>query len=881
VKRFFRWPHGASEIDTDVKREIEFHLEEHRRELAAQGLPPASARAAASEAFGDRMAIETEVRMLRTETVRARQRRGRWDDLRQDLHIALRGLRRTPAFTAVALLTLALGIGANSAVFSVVDSVLFRPLPYPGADRLVQLWTDHRGRNGRVTPEWLTPPDFADWHDQNTTFASMATYQNWGPILTGSGEPESLTGLAVSGDFFNVLGIAPAIGRAITPADDTPDAEPVVVLGHALWQAQFGGDRTIINRQIELNGQSWRVVGVMPPTFRAPVQGSVLIFRPVRRPATGGCGRGCIVLRAVGRLKPGITLAQAQGDIGAIARRQAQDYPATNQGVGAWLIGLHEQIAGPTERPLLALSGAVALVLLIACVNVASLLLLRGAARGRELSVRVALGAGRRRLLRQLMTESALLAGAGGILGLGIAAIGCQWLAAAVPPLVREIQGIGVNPTVIAFTAAISLVSGVVFGLLPALKSTDHDLMGLLRSGVREVGVRRNQTQHILVAAQLAIAVMLLVGAGLLIRSLAMMERVDLGYRTDGVLLDAITFPASRYPDPRITLTTNTILDQLRASPAIRAAEVTDQPPLSTGDQDVTAIAVGEPRRGSVPGSIWYRVTSPGYLPLMHVHLVEGRYFDQRDRNGSASVGIVNAEAVRKLWGGKSPLGRVLATGEDSTAPHLTIVGIVATDRQDGPNQPPKAELFIPLGQIPANGFSIVVEPTHNAADAVSALRAAIHGSDPLLPFARPAAIEEIVRDVVALPRLYAILIGVFAAAALALAVIGVYGVMAYAVAQRQREIGVRLALGASPASIRGLVLWGGVRLAAIGTAVGLLGATALGHLLGSLLFGVSTTDLATYLAVPLVLGATAFLACWVPARRAMRIDPILAIRQE
>jgi predicted permease len=877
----FRWPHGARDIDVDVRRELEFHVEERRRELIAEGMTPASARAAAAAGFGDREALEAEVRMLRGETVQARRRRGRWDDLRQDLRVAMRGLRRTPGFTIVALLTLGLGIGANSAVFSVLDSVLLRPLPYSGSDRLVQLWTDHRVRSGRSSPEWLTPPDFADWRDQNQTFASMASYQNWRATLTGSGDPESLGGLAVSGDFFRVLGVPAAVGRTITDADDDPGVEPVVVLAYSLWRGHFGGDPAIINRQIDLNGQSWRVVGVMPPTFRAPIQGSVAVFRAVRRPANAGCGRGCIVLRAVGRLRPGVTLAQAQADIGGIARREAESYPATNQGVGAWLFGLHEQIAGPTTQPLLALTSAVALVLLIACVNVANLLLLRGAARGRELSVRAALGAGRGRLVRQLLTEGALLAGAGGMLGLGLAALGSRWLAAAVPPMVRDIQTIGINGTVIAYTVVISIVSGLLFGLLPSLKSTDSNLMGLLRSGVREVGSRRSWSQHALVAGQLAIAVVLLVGAGLLIRSLAMLERVDLGYRTSGVLLGNVTLPAARYPRPKITLTMETLLTQLRASPGVRAAELTDQPPLSTGDQDMTAIALGEPQRGSAPGSIWYRVTSPGYLPLMHVRLLEGRYFNERDREGSAPVGIVNMEAVQKLWGGKSPLGRVLSSGPDSSSPHLVVVGVVTTDLQDGPNQPSKAELFVPLGQIPNNGFSIVVEPSHGAANAIASMRTAIRAVDPLLPFATPAAMEDLASDVVALPRLYATVIGVFAAAALALAVIGVYGVMAYAVAQRQREIGVRLALGASPANIGRLLLWRGAQLAAVGVGIGLLGAAALGRLLGSLLFGISSTDIETYTVVPLILGATEFVACWVPARRAMRIDPIVAIRQE
>ena len=881
MRRLFHWPREARDIVGDVRRELDFHLEERQRELAARGLLPDAARRAAGEAFGDRDLIEAEVRMLRSDTLRARHRRGRWDDLRQDLQVSLRGLGRAPAFTLVALLTIALGIGANSAVFSVVDSVLLRPLPYPGSDRLVQLWSDYRARNGRATPEWLTPPQFQDWHDQNRTFAAMASYQNWGPILTGSGEPQSLSGLAVSGDFFRVMGTPVAAGRAITPDDDSPGAEPVVVIAWSLWQGRFGGDPGVINRQVELNGQSWRIIGVMPATFRAPVLGSAVIFRPVRRPANGGCGRGCIVLRAIGRMKPGVTLAQAQSDIAAIARREAQDYPASSSGVGAWLIPLHEQIVGPTRRPLLALTGAVALVLLIASVNVASLLLLRGVARGRELSVRIALGASRARLVRQLLTESGLLACLGGILGLAIAFAACRGLATAVPPIAREIQSIGMNGTVVLYTVAISLGSGLLFGLFPSLRATDHTLMTYLRSGIRDTGSGRHRTQQVLVAGQLVMAVMLLVGAGLLIRSLALMERVDLGYRTGGVLLDAVTLPPARYPAAKATLTMHAILDGLRASPAIRSAELTDQPPLTNGDQDMTAIAVGEPRRDGTPESLWYRVTSPGYLPLMHVRLLEGRYFSATDGEGSAPVGIVNEEAVRKLWGGKSPIGRTLASGPDSTAPRLTVVGVVATDRQDGPNQPTKAELFVPLGQVPTGGYALVIEPSRGVAGATAALRAVIHGVDPLLPVEEPVAMESVVSEVVALPRLYATLIACFAAAALALAVIGVYGVMAYLVAQRQREIGVRLALGASPGGIGRLIVWRGIRLALAGTLVGLIGAAALGRLLGSLLFGVSSTDPATFIAVPVVLCSAAVLACWIPARRAMRVNPVFAMRQE
>ncbi|HEY4100438.1 MAG TPA: ABC transporter permease [Gemmatimonadales bacterium] len=881
MKRRFDWPHGRDQVNQDVDRELSFHLDERRRELIAAGASPDDADRAARDEFGDRASIESEVRTLRRDTVRARLRRNWWDDVGQDLRIAVRSLRRAPGFTVVALLTLALGIGANSAVFSVVNGVLLRPLPYPAAGQLVQLWTDQRARTGRAQPEWLTPPDFVDWREQNKTFSSMASYQNWAPTITGAGDPEALNGLMVSGDFFRTLGVSAEVGRTLTAADDDPAAEPVVVLSDAFWRTRFGGDRGIVNREIQLNGQSWRVVGVMPPAFRAPVAISMVVFRPVRRPATSGCGRGCIVLRAVGRLKPGITLAQAQADIGTIARHEAEAYPETNQKVGAWLIPLHEQVTGPTRQPLLALTAAVALVLLIACVNLANLLLLRGETRARELTVRAALGAGRGRLLRQLMTEGVLLAGIGGLLGLALAAVASRALAAVVPPIVQQMQQVAVNGTVVAFTALTTVTAGMLFSLLPAIRSTGYDHLGLLRSGVRAGNAHRNRLQHSLVAGQLALAVILLVGAGLLIRSLASMEHVDLGYRSEGVLFDALALPASRYDNARAMSMMSSILEQLRANPAIRSAEITDQPPLSAGDQDMTAIPVGEPFDPNAPPSLWYRATSPGYLQQMHLHLVAGRYFGNGDRAGSTPVGIVNAEAARKLWHGENPVGRTLAAGPEAAAPRLTVVGVIATDHADGPNQPVKGELFVPLGQVPVNGFTVVIEPAHGDAAAIAALRSTLHAADPLLPFAEPVAIESTVSDVVALPRLYAIVIGVFATVALALAIIGVYGVMAYVVAQRHREIGVRLALGASPSVIRRLMLWRGVRLAIIGAVAGLTGAAALTRLLGSLLFGVSATDPMTFAGVPLILGAVALVACWIPARRAMRIDPIEAIRAE
>src|ERR1051326_200999 len=407
MKRVFHWSRGPDDASEEVRREIEQHLELRACEFEAQGMSPEAARRAALEAFGDRRAIESEVRDMRGTTLRERERRDRLGALAQDVRFALRGLVRSPGFTAVALLTLALGIGANSAIFGVVRSGLLRPLPYPRPGRRVRLWSDIRGK-GRATPEWLTPPQFLDWQAQNHSFTAMAGYQRWAPDLTGDGEPESLSGLATSWNFLDVLGVPVALGRGFQPADDDPGAERVVILSDGLWRRRFGADSHVLGRVIQLNAEPWTVIGVLPAGFRSPVPSDV--WRPTRRPADSRCGRGCIVVRAIGRLKPGVSLDQARADLGAIQERLRRAAPETDAGIGAWPIALHEQLTGPARPGLLALSGAVLFVLLIGCVNLANLLLLRGAARARELSVRAALGAGRGRLLRQLLTESLVLA---------------------------------------------------------------------------------------------------------------------------------------------------------------------------------------------------------------------------------------------------------------------------------------------------------------------------------------------------------------------------------------------------------------------------------------------------------------------------------------
>src|ERR1041385_2761139 len=567
MKRGFHLTRGPRDAPDEVRREIELHLELRAREFEAQGMSPEAARRAALEPFGDRSAIESEVSEMRGTTLRERGRRDRLGELAQDVRIALRGLARAPGFTAVALLTLAIGIGANSAIFGVVRSVLLRPLPYPGADRLGQLWSGHRAK-GRAEPEWLTPPQFVDWQAGNRTFAAMAGYQRWAPDLTGSGEPESLNGYAVSWNFLDVLGVNVARGRGFQAGDDDAGAERVVILSDELWRRRFAADIAVLGRVIQLNSEPWTVIGVLPPSFRSPVPSDV--WRPTRRPATSGCGRGCVVVRAIGRLKPGGPVAAAKAALDAIQRRLGQEYPETDARVGAWPIALHEQLTGPAKPGLLALSGALLFVLLIGCVNLANLLLLRGASRAREMSVRAALGAGRGRLLRQLLTESLVLAAAGGAAGLALGWWGTGLLRAVVPPTIRAGQGIRLDGGAIAFPAGLPLAAGLLFGLVPALHAARPDLMTALRTG-REGGRRGHLLRDGLVVAELALAVVLLVGAGLLGRSFLAMQRVDLGYRTNSVVVASVFFPKARYADPaRALVAENAILARLRHSPAVR-----------------------------------------------------------------------------------------------------------------------------------------------------------------------------------------------------------------------------------------------------------------------------------------------------------------------
>ncbi|HVE35561.1 MAG TPA: ABC transporter permease [Gemmatimonadaceae bacterium] len=882
MRRSFRID-SAKKSKQDVEREIALHIDLRAKEFEAMGMSPQAARDAAREAFGDQLEIESEVRELHDRTLK-RQRSAEWmEELRQDLRVGFRMLRRSPAFAIVAVLTLAVGIGANTAIFSVLRSVLLRPLPYASPAQLVQIWSDHRAL-GRAEPEWLTPPDFIDLRDGNSTFSSMAAYYGWGPDITGTGDPESLRGLMVSGNYFSLLGTSPAVGRLFSPSDDDAAAPPVVVLSHAFWTRRFGSDRAVIGKVVTLSGNPWTVVGILPPDFRAPVSAFTPdVFRPIRRPSNSTCGRGCITVRAIGRLKPGVSLASAQADLALIDARLATAFPQTNAKVGSWLIPLHEQLTGSSRPAIVTLTVAVGLVLLIGCINLANLLLVRAATRAREIGVRAALGAGRGRLVRQLLTESALLAFLGGFIGLLMGIVGSRLLATLVPEDVRRVQEIGIDSSVLLFTVAITFLSAALFGIFPALQAVRTALINSVRGGREGASRAAVTTRGALVVTQLAMAVMLLVGAGLLLRSFVMMQKVDLGYRAEGVAITGVTFPGARYPTPPAAITAiEDLLTRLRAQATIRSAEATDLPVLAgNGDQDISAVPIGEPANPQLPPSLWIRSVTAGYLKQMRMRLVAGRQFTADDRAGVPLVGIINHYAAERYFPGKDPIGRMLSRGNAPNVPPITIVGVVASGRHDGPNQPYKPELFVPIAQRPSRGVAIVIEPARDLTSASQTFARSLREVDPLIPVSTLAPIETSIGDAVALPRLYATLVGIFATAALLLAALGVYGVMAYAVSQRQRELGVRMALGAEPGRIRRMILGQGGKFAAIGLGVGVAMSMALGQLLSKLLFGVTPFDVPTLLAVPAVLGAATLAASWLPARRAMRLDPVAVIRQD
>jgi putative ABC transport system permease protein len=796
--------------------------------------------------------------------------------LLQDLRYALRMLVKAPAFALVAIATLALGIGANTAIFSVVNALLLRPLPYPGADRLVVLWQDMRARGGPAT-EWATPGNFFDWKAETSIVERLAAVTGWGPSLSGVSEPEPLVGEQVSREYFEVLGVSPALGRSFAVNEDVPKAPRVAVLSHGLWQRRFGGDRSAVGRVVTLGGEPHEIIGVMPEGFRPAVIDAAEVWRPLRLNESTP-SRGAVVLRVVGRLKAGVNLEQARAGMTALAKRLEQAYPASNSNAGINVVGLHDQVVGDIRLGLVVLLGAVAFVLLIACVNVANLLLARASGRSREVAVRMALGAARGRLVRQLLTESLLLATIGGIAGSLLGFWGVRTLVALAPAGAPRLDEIGLDSRVLVFTATITLLTGLLFGLAPALQTSGAGLTTTLKEGGRGIASRTGRRlRRVLIVAEVAIALMLLVGAGLLTRTFLRLQEVDLGFDHEQVIAGFVLPPPARYqsPEQRISFY-DRLLEGAAALPGVEVAALSSILPLG-GDSDSSFAIEGRPlpTTDAETPVAWYRLISPSYLDAMRIPLIRGRSFQPREPVPSI---IINESMARKYWPGEDPLGRRISTGRERW---FTIIGIVADVKMRGARAETQPEMYIPYWFQPEVGTNVVLKAAGNPALLAGPMRAMVRVIDPDLPVARLAPMSERVAGSIDQPRFFAVIAAIFAALALTLAAVGIYGVMSYSVAQRTQEIGVRMALGAGRREVFGLVVGDSLRLAGIGVAIGGVGALMVMRTIGALLFGVEPGDPMTFGLTAAGLLLVAGVAAFVPAHRATRVDPMTALRIE
>ncbi len=803
------------------------------------------------------------------------------NSLLQDLRFGLRMLVKKPAFTLIAIITLALGIGANAAIFSVVNAVLLRPLPYPNAERLMTIWENHMRRDGPER-EWTSPPGFEDWRDQAKSFDHVVALQGWGPTLTGQGDPEQLVGALVSHNTFEMLGVAPMLGRSFRPEEDQRGAEGVVIISHGLWQKRFGADPSLVGKTILLNGESRMVVGVMPAGFKFPIIANADVWRPIQPALNAGCQRGCITIRVMARLKPEATETQAQAELNTIAARIEQQFPDTNSKVGSTLIPLHEFLVGPVKPQMLALLVAVAFVLLIACANVANLLLARSAGRTTEIAIRASLGAGRWRIARQLLSESLLLAVIGGVVGLLLAYWLVDLLVSFSPQGTPRLDEIGIDRRALGYTLAVTMLTGLLFGTAPVWQLFKTDLNQSLRDGGKGLKTAGSgRALSLLVVAETALALMLLVGAGLLIRSFIQLQSVDPGFNPRNVLTAVVTLPQTGYPERnQIAPFYSQLLERIRTLPGVQSAAAVSSLPLAGFDTDASFVIEGRPAPQPDQQPVaWYSSATPGYFRTMGMRLIAGREFNERDNESSPKAVIISETMARRYFPNEDPVGKRLGNGRPDG--WREIVGVTADVKHFGLSQDARVSMFFPHRQIPARRMSIVTRTAADPSSLTSALRGAVAAMDKNLAVSNIIAMEEITAQSIGQERFTLLLLSIFAALALLLAMAGIYGVMSYAVAQRTREIGVRMALGAEAGNVLRLVIGQGMLLALIGVGIGLAGSLALSRLMKTMLFGVSATDPLTFIGVGALLALVALIACYVPARRASKVDPMIALRYE
>jgi len=805
------------------------------------------------------------------------------DNLISDIRYAIRNLIKRPGFTLIAVLTLALGIGANSAIFSAINALLLHPLPIPDQDRVMAIW-DRDPNHGYVHNE-VTVANYVDWRAQNHSFEKLALYRWWNVNLTGIDTPERIQGFLVTSNYFDTLGIQPVMGRGFIEGEDQPGAANVAIISHSLWQRRFGGDPNIINKTITANGIVRTIVGVLPPRFNFPKGGEV--YGPLTLTPELVANRQSHSFYVLGRLKPGVTQPGAQADIDSITARLEQQYPETNTGLSASVIPVLKDTVRMYDRALWVLMAAVGFVLLIACANVANLMLARASGRQKEIAVRVALGASRWRVVRQLLTESLIVALIGGVVGVLIAFWGIDLLRGANPGEAEKFAAgwdqLGINFPVLAFTTGLSLISGLLFGLLPAFQASNPNLNDSLKEGGRTGGGGSHRLRSSLVVFEIALSLILLVGAGLLVRSFLSLLKTNPGFEPDHLMTMSLVVPVTKYKeDSQVVSFYKELVQRAQQVPGVKDAALVNFIPLGGSNSSDGFLVEGTPE--PTPGHEFlgrYRVCTPEYFKTMGISVLKGRAFTNADRVGSLPVAIVNETMARTYWANGDAIGkRFRFYGPLDKAPWMQIVGIINDVRHDL-NTPITPEYYLPLAQDTWHGMVLVVRTSVDPASTASALRQQVWAIDKDQPVFEVKTMTEVRSISVALYSFSSVLLGIFAGVALLLASVGIYGVLAFAVTQRTQEIGIRMALGASTRDVLSLVLRHGMGMTLLGIGIGLAGAWGLTRFISGLLVGVSTTDWLTFAVVTFSLLLAALLACYVPARRATKVDPLEALRYE
>jgi len=860
-------------LDQDIREHIAMETQDN----IERGMSPEEARYTAVRKFGNVTRVKEDTRDVWSFV---------WlEQLWQDIRYGARMLRRSPGFTVVAILTLALGIGANTAIFSVADAVLLRPLPYAQPDRLVTISECNRP-NDLSTRNEVAPGNFLDWRDRSQSFEKVAAVNLMGFSLTGDDRPERVLGAAVSRGLLQMLGLRPALGREMEPTDDQPGANPVVMLSYPLWQRRFSGDTGVIGKSIRLGITPYTVIGVLPAGYTFP-ESDVDLWVPLEQSITPHemHWHSSHYLDVYARLKRGITLTQAREEMNRIAAQVKRENPDSNSGAATFVIPLQEDLAGEIRPALLTLLVAVGFVLLIACANVANLLLVRATVRGKELAIRLALGGGKWRVVRQMLTESLLLSVAGGCAGLLVAGWTRQALLALKPESLPQFNTIETDGRVLLFTLGISIATGLLFGLIPALRGTGLDLSPVLHSASRSAtaGKSAQRLRKLFVAGEIAISLVLLVGAGLTIRSFLQLRGRALGFRADHTVTARISIPQDQYSQPnQVVSFYDSILERMRATPGVESAGVVSFLPLTGHNFDNSFDIVGRPPRSASNRTYaLIRFIDPQYFQVLDIPLLSGRAIEAHDRPASSRSVVLSESMAKQYWPNANPIGQhlIVHMGEDQNTP-WQVVGVVA-DVRTRIAAPPEPTMYMPYAQMPYRYMVLAVRTHGDAKAMVETIRATVRSIDPNQPVYQCRTLAELMDETLVPWRFSMTLLGVFAAIALLLAAAGTYGVTAYFVGHRTHEVGVRMALGARPGDVLWLVVGHGAKLALVGVIVGVIAGLALTRLMSSLLFGVSARDPLTFSVVALLLTVVALAACYIPARRAAKVDPIVALHYE